>query len=379
MKEKFIVIPDSFKGTMTSAEVCGIMRERILRFYPRAQVVSIPVADGGEGTVEAFLAAVGGRRVKQRVSGPFGEAVEAEYGVLPDEETAVLETASCAGLPLASGRLDPLAATTYGLGELMAGAVRRGCRRLVVGLGGSCTNDAGAGMAAALGVTFRDIRGAEFVPTGGTLKNVAAIDCSKAARFLSGVHIAAMCDIDNPLFGPEGAARVFSPQKGAGPEAVSELEEGLRHIAGVIQQSLGVDVSGLPGGGAAGGMGAGMKAFLGAELQPGIEIVLDTVKFGETLAGAGLVFTGEGRLDAQSLHGKVVAGVARRARKAGVPVVAVVGDVGAGAREAYGRGVTAVFSINRTAVPYEQAKLRSREDLGSTMEDLLRLLRGVGC
>jgi glycerate kinase len=377
MAEKFIVIPDSFKGTMTSADVCTIMREQIARFFPETEVVSVPIADGGEGTVEAFLTALGGERAFCRVSGPFGEPVDASYGIIGGD-TAILETSSCAGLPLAAGRLDPFAATTYGLGELMADAVRRGCRRLVIGLGGSCTNDAGAGMAAALGVRFRDADGKEFVPTGGTLKNVAEIDCSKARRFLADVRITAMCDVESPLYGPEGAAFVFAPQKGANQEDVLKLDAGLRRIAAVMRQSLGTDVSALPGGGAAGGMGAGMKAFLGAELQPGIQTVLELVRFDEMLAGARLVFTGEGRLDGQSVRGKVVGGVAKHARDAGVPVVAVVGDAGEGAEKVYDAGVTAVFPINRTAIPYEQAKLRSREDLGRTMEDILRLLRGVG-
>ena len=377
MAKKFILIPDSFKGTMSSAEVCAIMRGQIARFYPEAQTVSVPVADGGEGTVDAFLTALGGERVPCRVAGPFGQPVDAYYGVV-NGDTAVVEVASCAGLPLADGRLDPRTATTYGVGELVAHAVGRGCRKIIVGLGGSCTNDAGAGMAAALGTKFFDHDGADFVPAGGTLKNVERVDCSEAGRFLEGVSVTAMCDIDNPLYGAEGAACVFAPQKGADEAMVVELDEGLKHMAGVIRDCFGADVSTMPGGGAAGGMGAGMKAFLGAELRSGIQTVLDTVRFGELLKGADLVFTGEGRLDSQSMRGKVVIGVAERARGTGVPVVAVVGDAGEGAEQSYERGVTAVFPINRVAVPYEEAKLRSRADLGRTVGDILRLLRRTG-
>lgn len=373
MAKKFILIPDSFKGTMSSAEVCALMREQIAHFYPEAETVSVPVADGGEGTVDALLAAAGGRKVASRVSGPFFEPMDVCYGVL-DDGSAVIETASCAGLPLAENRLDPLAATTYGVGEQMARAVRSGSRSIIVGLGGSCTNDGGAGLAAALGVKFYDADGCGFVPTGGTLSRVERIDCSGAEKLMRGVTVTAMCDIDNPLCGPDGAACVFAPQKGADEAAVSLLDEGLRHLADVVRTELGAEVAEMPGAGAAGGLGAGLKAFLGAELRPGIETVLDAVRFEEMLRGASLVFTGEGRLDAQSLRGKTVVGVARRARKAGVPVVAVAGGLTAGAREAYGAGVTAMFSINRTAAAFEEARPHSRENLSRTMEDILRLL-----
>lgn len=244
-----------------------------------------------------------------------------------------------------------------------------------MGLGGSCTNDAGAGMAAALGVKFLDGNGREFVPVGGTLKDIRHIDCSHRLPVLNGVEIVAMCDIDNPLYGPNGAAAVFAPQKGAGPEDVTLLDEGLRQTAEAIKDSLRLDVSGLAGAGAAGGMGAGIYAFLDARLQSGIQTILNTVHFDELLRGTDIVFTGEGKLDAQSLRGKVVLGVADRAKQAGVPVIAVVGDIGDGIDEVYARGVSAVFSINRVAVPFAQAKPRSRSDLSLTMGDILRILR----
>lgn len=359
---------------MDSADICAVMKERVLAFYPDARVISIPVADGGEGSVDAFLAALGGEKIPLTVTGPFFEPVDAFYGMIGGD-TAVIEMAACAGLPLAEDRLNPLAATTYGVGELIAHAAERGCRRVIVGLGGSCTNDAGAGMAAALGVKFLDGNGREFVPVGGTLKDIRRIDSSRRRPVLNGVEIVAMCDIDNPLYGPNGAAAVFAPQKGAGFEDVDLLDEGLRQAAEAIRGSLGLDVSGLAGGGAAGGMGAGIYAFLGAKLQSGIQTILDTVRFDELLRGTDIVFTGEGKLDAQSLRGKVVLGVADHAKRARVPVIAVVGDIGDGIDEVYARGVSAVFSINRVAVPFAQAKLRSRSDLSLTMGDILRMLR----
>ena len=373
MQKKFILAPDSFKGSMASAEICGIMKDRIRHFYPQAEIFSIPVADGGEGTVDALTAALNGRKIPARAAGPFFLPVDSFYGVTGDG-TAVVEMAACAGLPLAGEHPDPLAATTYGVGELIRMALDGACKKIAVGLGGSCTNDAGTGMAAALGVRFFDDMGKEFVPTGGTLEKVRHVDVSSLDARLRQIELVAMCDIDNPLYGKNGAAFVFAPQKGADGEGVALLDAGLRHICGVIASDLNMDVSGLPGGGAAGGMGAGMSAFLGAGLCSGIDAVLDLAGFDERLKGADMVFTGEGKLDSQSLRGKTIAGIAKRAKRAGVPVVAVVGDVGESAG-IYPLGVTAVFSINRMAVPFGIAKRRCRGDLADTMDDILRLLR----
>ena len=235
------------------------------------------------------------------VKGPYFEKLDAFYGILPDGRTAVIEMAACAGLPLVGERKNPLLTTTYGVGELILDAARRGCRKIIVGLGGSATNDAGCGMAAALGVRFEG-KGGSFIPTGGTLSDVKKITVNLPPE-LCGVEIVAMCDIDNPLYGEKGAACIFAPQKGADAGAVRLLDEGLIHISKIIKRDLGVDVSAIPGGGAAGGMGAGMVAFLGSSLRPGIETVLDTVGFDRALQGADLVLTGEGRLDTQSLLG----------------------------------------------------------------------------
>jgi glycerate kinase len=263
------------------------------------------------------------------------------------------------------------------VGELMLHAVRNGAKRMVVCLGGSATNDGGCGAAAACGVRFFNAAGEAFTPTGGTLKDIAAVDCSGLDAGLAAMDVVTMCDIDNPLCGANGAAVVFGPQKGADAAMIARLDSGLAHLAGLLLRDCGQDTALLSGAGAAGGMGAGMVAFFGSALRPGIETVLDTVGFERCLAGADLVLTGEGKLDSQSLRGKVVVGVAHRARRCGVPTVAVVGDVGAGVERAYDEGVSAVFSINRVAVPYEQARLRAEGDLASTVEDLMRYSKTV--
>ncbi len=373
---KWLLVPDSFKGTMSSREVCGIMEEVLRRHLPQAEIVSIPVADGGEGSVDAFLAAMGGRRVELDCTGPDGRTIRGFYGLLPDGETAVVEMAAAAGLPLMEGHLCPEKATTYGVGELIRHALRQGARRIIVGLGGSATNDGGCGCAAALGVRFLDGAGNAFTPVGGTLDQIASISLEGRDPALAGVDVVTMCDIDNPLCGPAGASAVFGPQKGAGPEMVARLDRNLAHLAEVIRRDLGTEILDLPGAGAAGGMGGGMAAFLGSRLQMGIETVLDTVGFDSLLPGASAVLTGEGRIDGQSLRGKVVVGVARRAAGSGVPVIAVVGDIAPGAEAAYGMGVTAMVTTNRRAVPWETARLSAKADLAAAMEDLTRLYVG---
>lgn len=372
--EKILLVPDSFKGTLSSRQVCQVMAGQLRRFFPQAQVKSIPVADGGEGSVEAFLAAAGGERRTRTVTGPFGEPVEAFYGILGDGRTAVIEMAACAGLPLAEGRLNPERATTYGVGELLLAAKEAGCTKAILGLGGSCTNDGGAGAAAALGAKFTRADGAAFIPTGGTLGEIAALDVSPVAQALQGMELTAMCDIDNPLYGEAGAAAVFAPQKGADAAMVARLDAGLRHLGQVSARCLGRDFSHLPGAGAAGGLGFGMAAFCGAQLRMGIDAVLDAVGFDSLLPGTDVVFTGEGKIDSQSARGKVVSGVAVRCRKAGVPVVAVVGQIGQGFEEMYQQGLTAVFSINRAAQPFAESRFHAGDNLALTMENIARLL-----
>lgn len=373
---KVILIPDSFKGTLTSREICQVMAERIAAHFPRAEIVSLPVADGGEGSVEAFLAAVGGDEVVVEVTGPFpGEQISSCYGRL-DARTAVIEMAAAAGLPMVEGRQAPGRTTTYGVGELMLAAARAGARHLIVGAGGSATNDMGTGAAAAAGVRFFDASGGQFVPTGGTLDRIARIDASGLAPELRECEITVMCDIDNPLYGEQGAAAVFGPQKGATPQMVQFLDAQLRAGAAVVARDLGVEVADVPGAGAAGGLGAGLMAFFGATLRQGIDVVLDAVDFDSVVADASMVFTGEGRIDHQSMSGKVVVGVARRARKFGVPVVAVVGGIGDNFEGVYDEGVTAVFScVHSLGVDLTQARARGTRDLAITVDNVLRLVR----
>ncbi len=374
---KFLLIPDSFKGTMSSEEICAIMGKAIRNHDSDADIISIPVADGGEGSVDAFLKAMEGIKVTHTVKGPYFEDMEAFYGIVDQGNTAVIEMAACAGLPLVEGNPDPSKTTTYGVGQLVLDAIGRGCHKIIMGLGGSCTNDAGTGAAAALGMIFRDKEANAFIPVGGTLKDIAHIDASNMLPELKGVEFVTMCDIDNPFFGENGAAYIFGPQKGATPEMVKELDAGLKHLADRIQADLHMDVSQRKGAGAAGGMGGGMVAFFGSSLQMGIETVLDTVRFDELLKDTDYVLSGEGKIDTQSIRGKVVIGIANRTKKANVPLIAIVGDIGDDIEAAYEKGVTGIFSINRVAVDFEEAKKRAKQDLYLTVDNLMRFLNKV--
>lgn len=375
--KKVILIPDSFKGTMSSSEICLIMRDVILKHYPNCEVISIPVADGGEGSVDAFLEALGGERIKLRVNGPYpGEEVDSYYGMLPGN-IAVIEMAAAAALPMVEGRKDPSRTTTFGVGQLMLDALDKGAKKIILGLGGSCTNDGAAGLAAACGVSFYNFKGEKFIPLGGTLCEVEKVDTGTMDPRFKKVPIITMCDIDNPFYGPEGAAAIYGPQKGADESMVAMLDENMKHFAEVLKRDLKTDVQAIPGSGAAGGMGGGVAAYFGSELQMGIETVLDTVHFDTLLDGADYVYTGEGKIDGQSLRGKVVIGVARKASKKKVKTIAFVGDIGDNVEGSYDEGVTGIFSINRVAVPYKEARSRARNDLALTVDNLLRFQKAV--
>lgn len=373
--EKIVVVSDSFKGTLSSLEICRLARQAVSAVFPACQVDTVPVADGGEGTVDCFIEAVGAERVRVPVTGPFGEPLEAAYA--RKGGLAILEMAAAAGLPLAGDRGDPERTTTYGVGQMVRHAVEHGCREILLGIGGSATNDGGCGCAAALGTVFLDENGAPFLPVGGTLERIARIDVSGTAELLEGVHVTVMCDVENPLYGPTGAAHIFGPQKGADEAMVERLDCQLRALDRCIRRELGLDLSALPGGGAAGGMGAGCVAFLGAELRSGIEAVLDAVDFESRLAGADLVLTGEGRIDSQSVHGKVISGVARRTAPRGIPLVALVGAIDPSASAAYGLGVTAMFGIDREGEDFAHSAPKSGQNYRRTLEDILRLVRAV--
>lgn len=368
-----LLVPDSFKGTLSALEACRAMEKALHSRRPDWRVISLPAADGGEGTVDCFLTALGGRRISRTVSGPFGRPVEGFFGLLPGGR-AVIEMAACAGLPLAGGDKDPSRTTTYGVGELMLQSLDQGAESLLVGLGGSATNDGGCGAAAACGVRFLDKAGKPFLPTGGTLERIAAIDPSGLDVRLKNCRVTALCDVDNPLCGPRGAAAVFGPQKGAGPEMVARLDSGLLHLAELWKRDLGADLLDLPGGGAAGGMGAGMAAFFGGTLQSGIDALLDAAGFDRLAREAQWIFTGEGRLDGQTLGGKTILGVARRAKALGTPVAALVGGSQGDLTPLYDQGVTAVFSINRLPQPLSESGPMAAENLTFTMENVLRLL-----
>ena len=374
--KKCIIISDSFKGTLSSSEICAIAEEAVSRFFPDCTLCKVPVADGGEGTVACFQEACGGELVRLTVQGPFGEPVEAAYLQLPGGQ-AVVEMAAAAGLPLVGDRKDPRKASTYGVGQLIRHAAEQGNRKILLGLGGSCTNDGGCGCAAALGVRFLDQDGQSFVPVGETLADICSIDLS-GTSYLRDVQLTAMCDIDNPMHGPTGAAYVFGPQKGADPETVAFLNSQLASLDETIRRELGRQVADIPGAGAAGAFGAGMVAFFQAQLRPGIEAVLDLVGFDDTLEGCDMVFTGEGRLDSQSLRGKVLSGVGKRARTHGVPVVAIVGGVTPDTEDVcdcQDAIISSIFTINRQAVDFEKSKGSSHQNYQRTFENILRLIQ----
>lgn len=373
--QNFILVPDSFKGTLSAIEVCNIMKSSIKNLYKDANIISVPVADGGEGTVDAFLYVLGGEKKSIWVSDAFNEQkILAHYAMLKDN-IAVIEMATCAGLPLVKNRLEPDKTTTFGVGELIIDAVNSGAKKIILGLGGSATNDGGCGMAAALGVKFKDEQDQEFIPTGGTLSQIYKIDMNNIYSKIKDVEFVSMCDVDNPLCGKLGASAVFAPQKGADEDMVKSLDEGLAHLAKIIKRDLHIEVKDIKGAGAAGGLGAGSIAFLQSKLTKGIDVILDTINFDELVSKADIVFTGEGKFDSQSLHGKVVMGVANRSQKYKTPVIVVTGAIGENIQEAYNKGITAIFSINKEPMEFSKSALKSKENMILTMENILRLLK----
>lgn len=373
--QNFILVPDSFKGTLSAIEVCNIMKSSIKNLYKDANIISVPVADGGEGTVDAFLYALGGEKKSVWVSDAFNEQkILAHYAMLKDD-IAVIEMATCAGLPLVKNRLEPDKTTTFGVGELIIDAVNSGAKKIILGLGGSATNDGGCGMAAALGVKFKDEQDQKFIPTGGTLSKIYKIDMNNIYPKIKDIEFISMCDVDNPLCGRLGASAVFAPQKGADEDMVKLLDEGLAHLAKIIKRDLHIEVKDIKGAGAAGGLGAGSIAFLQSKLIKGIDVVLDTINFDELVSKADIVFTGEGKFDSQSLHGKVVMGVANRSQKYKTPVIVVTGAIGENIQEAYNKGITAIFSINKEPMEFSKSALKSKENMILTMENILRLLK----
>lgn len=371
LQKKYLIMPDSFKGTMDSIEVCEIMKSAVLEKNPGAEVVTVPVADGGEGTVDCFLSAFGGKKKTVTVTGPYGKKVQAAYGITGD--TAIIEMAAASGFALTdNGMRDPSAATTFGAGELVRDAVESGCRRIILGLGGSCSNDGGAGMAAALGTVFYDEAGRSFVPAGRNLDRISRIDKTASDRLLGNVAIEAMCDIDNPLYGPRGAAYVFAPQKGADEAMVRVLDGNLKKYAETVKAETGADISELAGGGAAGGTGAGAYVFLGARLRQGIDVILDMLGFEKLIKDCRVIFTGEGSFDSQSLGGKVAVGISRRAMKSGIPVIVVAGSVADNVSGLSEVGITGVFQTDPGTYDSQSEMFANcRKDLKRTMLEIL--------
>lgn len=354
MAARILIAPDKYKGTLSARGVAEALATGIHKALPDADVSICPAADGGEGTAETLVDALGGQMVSARVAGLLGEPVTARYGIAG--RTAVIEMAAASGLALlAPDELRPLDTSTHGTGELMAAALDAGCTKLIVGIGGSATTDGGAGMAAALGARLLDEGDRPLDAGGGALCRLARIDVSQMAPALARAEVLVACDVTNPLLGEHGAARVYGPQKGAAPAQVEELERCLARYADVVERDLGVDVRGLPGGGAAGGLGAGLVAFCNATLRPGVEIVLDALDFDGRVRGADLVVTGEGMIDGQSARGKTPVGVARAAKRAGVRVIAVAGQRGMDAEQVLAEGIDEIIALAPDMCSIEEA------------------------
>ncbi|MGD6961037.1 glycerate kinase [Fictibacillus phosphorivorans] len=377
---KIVIAPDSFKESMTAAEVCRAVETGFKSTFPHAQYVHVPVGDGGEGTVTSVVDATGGEMVEVQATGPLGEKVDAFYGVTGDGKTAVIEMAAASGLHLVPReKRNPCVTTTRGTGELILDALNRGVERIVLGLGGSATNDGGAGMASALGVKFLNVNGEELSAGGEALRELLTIDVSGLDARLQSVKVDVACDVTNPLTGPHGASAVFGPQKGATPDMVGVLDESLKRYAEVVERNLGVAVDELPGAGAAGGLGAGVVAFLDGKLQSGIDLVLDVIHFEDRVRDADLVIVGEGRIDSQTIHGKAPVGVAKRAKTVmdGVPVVAIAGSIGPDYEAVYDHGIDAVFSVVNSVVTLEEALLHGATNVEKTAENIARVIKYV--
>lgn len=374
---KIVIAPDSFKENLTSLEVATCIEKGIKRVLPRAKCVKIPMADGGEGTVQSLVDATGGKIIKKRVTGPLGQSVTARYGILGDGQTAVIEMAEASGLPLVpKEKRDPLKTTTYGTGELILDALEKGAKAIIIGIGGSATVDGGAGMAQALGVQFLQKNGKVITEhgSGGMLDKITGIDMSGVDRRLKGVRITIASDVRNPLCGRKGAAQVFGPQKGATPTMVETLDRNLKHLSDVIKSDLGFDVANRPGAGAAGGLGAGLVAFAKAKMKSGVELVVDVTGLYKHLKGADLVITGEGRVDFQTAFGKTPAGVAKAAKRFKVPVVAIGGGLADDARGVFEHGIHGLASSAARDMDLAEAFRKSREHLANAGERVIRLI-----
>jgi glycerate kinase len=377
---KIVIAPDSFKESLTAMAVANEIEAGFREIFPDADYRKLPVADGGEGTVQAMIDASGGKLVALRVTGPLGDPVSAFYGLMGDGQTAVIEMAAASGLELVQpSQRNPLRTTSFGTGQLILNALNAGARRFVLGIGGSATNDGGAGMLQALGGRLLDATGADLAPGGGALNMLDRIDLSGLDARIKDSVFEVACDVSNPLVGPQGASAIFGPQKGATPEMVARLDDNLRHYASIIARDLGQDVADVPGAGAGGGIGAAMMVFLGGSLRPGSEIVTDAVGLDAAIADADLVITGEGRIDAQTIHGKTPVGVARVAQRHGKPVIAIGGGLGTGAAAVHAHGIDAVFGSVSRPCTVEEAMANAAVNVRSAARNIAATLRvGAG-
>jgi len=375
---RVLICPGSFKESLSAKEVCDCIECGLKKASSKFRIEKVPLADGGEGTVEALVLARRGRLVKCRVVGPLGRRIWARYGILGDGKTAIIEMAAASGLALVpKKKRNPLVTTTYGTGELILNALNSGCRKIIVGIGGSATVDGGAGMAQALGVKLLDGKRREIGFGGGEIEKIKGIELRSMDRRIPGTEFIIASDVRNPLLGPRGAARVYGPQKGATPGMVRRLEKGLSNLARVMREELSISVGNLPGGGAAGGLGAGLYGFLGAKMESGVELVMRMVGLESRMRNSDIVITGEGKIDRQTLYGKVVMGVTRMAKKYKVPVICVAGAVMPEANDLYKLGVTGILGITTRPMTLEEAMKKSRSLLINTSENLGHLLNGI--
>jgi len=372
---KIVVAPDSFKGSVSALEAANAMEHGLRRVFPNAVIEKIPMADGGEGTVQSLVDATGGHLQTRRVLAPLENQVDAQFGILSDGETAVIEMASASGLTLvAPHEQNPLRTTTYGTGQLIHAALEAGCRHLIIGIGGSATNDGGAGMAEALGVRLLDANGKQIQRGGGNLGQLASIDATGLHPAIAETETVVACDVNNPLTGPDGASHVYGPQKGATPEMIETLDGHLAHFDKILAHIFGKSFNDIPGAGAAGGLGAGLMAFLNAELRLGIDIMIDAVNLKERIKGAAVVFTGEGQLDFQTAFGKTPVGVAKVAKAHDIPVIAIAGGVAEGAEAVYDAGIDAMLGIVQEPMSLENAVTDASRLIADTAEQAARLI-----
>jgi len=371
---KVVIAPDSFKDSLSAQGVAEAIALGLAQVWPQATLVKCPMADGGEGTVESILAACAGELRRTRVRGPLGAPVEAAWGWLPHTQTAIIEMAEASGLQLVPpGQRDACISSTFGTGELIRAALDVGAQRVILAIGGSATNDGGAGAMQALGLKLLDAQDQALVPGGLALAQLARLDLSALDPRLAQVRFDIAADVNNPLCGPQGASAIFGPQKGASPAQVQQLDQALGHFAELCAQALGKDVRDEPGSGAAGGLGFAAKAFLGAQFQAGVEVVAELVGLADAVKGADLVITGEGRFDAQTLRGKTPFGVARVAKQHGVPVVVIAGTLGEGYQELYGHGIDAAFAVTSGPMTLEQACSEAPRLLRERATDIARV------